>query len=81
MKEMKNTITLKGIGVDDSPISSTEVHLVAPTNYATLCGIGEEGYEEIASSKKVNCPHCLDIIAIVKEYLNPSPAIEGKISN
>ena len=44
-------------------------HLASSTNYATLCGIGEEEIEEIEEiNGKLTCPDCLDIVKIVKDY-------------
>lgn len=47
------------------------LHLPASINALTLCGIGEEEFadsEEV--NGKLNCPRCLEIVNIVKKYLN-----------
>jgi len=49
-------------------------HLVSFTNYATLCGIGEEEIEDIEEiNGKLTCPDCLKIVEIVKSYLKKNP--------
>jgi hypothetical protein len=46
------------------------LHLPASINALTLCGIGEEdfdNYEEIEG--KLDCPRCLEIVSVVRGYL------------
>ena len=55
-------------GMDNE--SNKYTHLPSNTNYATLCGLGEEEYETVEEIKgKLTCPDCITIVKIVKEYL------------
>jgi len=60
----------KNTGCSGMDIDLNITHLTSPTNYATLCGIGEEefGKEKIVN-EILTCPQCLAIVKIVKKYL------------
>jgi len=46
------------------------LHLPASINALTLCGIGEEDFENAEEvDGKLDCPRCLEIVSIVKKYL------------
>jgi len=38
-------------------------------SYATLCGIGEEGYEEERSFGAITCNDCIEVIKVASEYV------------
>jgi len=46
------------------------LHLPASVNALTLCGIGEEEFDNTEDvDGKLTCPRCLEIVKIVKQYL------------